>query len=106
MQICFDTEDLETLHTHVTSAIHLASSIADATARLLGKRDPASELEFDIANAIDALCQLVEKIGALAHVAPVVPSLCSEPTEPAPGDDELTWPRVALLALDAPGGAS
>jgi hypothetical protein len=37
-------------------------------------------------------------------IAAPVPSTCS--TGPALGDDELTWPRVALLRLDAPRGAS
>ena len=37
-------------------------------------------------------------------LAEPVPSACS--TEPALGDDELTWPRIALLRLDAPRSAS
>jgi len=52
---------------------------------------------------IDAIAlRISERLDNPRQIAGPVPSA----TEPALGDDELTWPRVALLKLDAARGAS
>lgn len=58
-----------------------------------------------LAEHIDTIAPgLSELLGNPPLIAMPVPSACS--AESAIGDDEATWPRVALRALDAPRGAS
>jgi hypothetical protein len=58
-----------------------------------------------VAEHVDTIAPgISELVGNPRLIAAPVSSACS--TEPALGDDELTWPRVALRRLDAPRGAS
>ena len=68
-------------------------------------RDHAAIAASPITEHIDAIAPgISERFDDPRLIAEPVPSACS--AEPALGDDELTWPRIALLRLDAPRSAS